>query len=116
MIEDSRVYSYLCGYMPEFGTRSLANEQQPTKVFGEAAKYTDELLLREDTNGLKRFFHAIARLYGESSNIARMAIENVFLYHLGTSIESSQDRHAILKLVPERLRTIILKQCNAQGI
>jgi hypothetical protein len=62
------------------------------------------------------FLKIIQAIYADCSGRVRIAIENVLLYRLATCLEMSEDRGAILALIPPALRVPLKGHLVAAGI
>jgi hypothetical protein len=97
----------------ESGNREI----MPFQVCHRLADYTTELIIHEETGALKECLKRLAGLYKKSkSNVMRVAIENGFIYSIGTKIMLCSKRRKMLNLFPQVFRNMITGQAIAASI
>jgi hypothetical protein len=81
------------------------------------ASHAMELVDREQEPELRSCFGRMLRIYaGSRSAQVKTAIENVFLYHISTSILLSSKRRWLLGLLPPAFRQLLDRQVTSFGI
>ena len=92
-------------------------EVMPFQVCNRLADYTTELIIQEEVGELKKCLKRLAGLYKKSkSNVMRVAIENGFIYSLGTKIMLCSKRRKMLNQFPQIFRNMITGQATAASI
>jgi hypothetical protein len=92
-------------------------EIMPFQVCNRLADYTTQLIIQEEVGELKNCLRRLAGLYKNTkNNMMRVAIENGFIYSLGTKIMLCSKRRKMLNQFPQIFRNMITGQAIAASI
>jgi len=105
----------------------IITEQFPDISFSDAqaklfqkfeciADYAISLLDEDNHQNMQRLLHLLAELMSHAEPVAVIAIENVFIYRLGTRIESDDRRKQLITFLPDRFLDTMVAQFTAPGI
>lgn len=96
--------------------RMEAGDEKPFAVCQHLADKVADLMLHDDARA-ESCLQFIADTYNyTTSNVVRLAIENCFIYHLGTRIFTSNEYSRLLKQLPQNLHNILMRQMMATGL
>ncbi len=96
--------------------RMETGKEKPFAICRELADKVADLMEVDDPRA-DRCLHFIARTFEETScNIVKLAIENCFVYHLGTRIFTSQQHTRLLRMLPKTLHDLLMRQMTATGL
>lgn len=101
---------------PQLRLKQDSASRSVPRTFGTIADYALDLLNKAEHHQVKRFMKMMDSIYGRCNVAARLAIENVFVYRVGTHISSCDYRRRLVALLPESFRDIMMKQFNAPAI
>ena len=115
MIPEEQVIEIICEQFPEFcisqdGTNDLY------KKFEQITDYAIGLLNKQANNELQRMTDVIHELHQHCSKKVGIAIENIFIYKLGTFITIAANRNELLELLPPKFKERMIRQMIVSNI
>lgn len=86
------------------------------RLCSQMADYTRHLVLENKTEPLKSSFKAVVQLYKTGSQSCRRAIENVYLYSVGSAILHCTHGKEMMRTLPNLFRRLIIGQIVYSGL
>lgn len=114
MIPEEHVLEIICEQFPELCLTQQSNDLY--KKFEQIADYAINLLQKKSDNELKSITSVMLDLHQHCSNKVSIAIENVFIYKLGTFVTVSENREELMKLLPAAIKDKMVRQMIASNI
>ena len=115
MIPAAQVIEIITEQFPDISF-DVNNTTTLFQKFEHLADHATALLDNDELERAQQLFILLEELTPHVEPITLIAIENVFIYRLGTHIECDKQRKQLLVLLPGHFKEIMVAQLTAPGI